>query len=127
MGSLRSKICMIAAVALVSAGGLAIGGSARADVFTLTNTRHDNCHTEFPGIESFVDCNTLAGNGSGSATINGGSIVGPDLNQQGPVDPNTTTLTAIADGPKTLTYSWDYVSTDTISARFDPAGYIVNG
>ena len=106
---------------------MAFAGVAKADTFTLTNTRHDDCHNEFPGILPNFDCNTLAGNGVGSATINGGNLTGADLNQQGPVDPNTATLTAIAAVDQTLTYSWDYFSEDTISSAFDPAGFLLNG
>lgn len=114
------------AFAALCAATMTAGWSARADTFVLTNTRHDDCHERY-GVPALISCDTTAGNGVGAATINGGSLSGPDLDQPFGVVSNTTTLTAIAENDETLIYDWDYFSLDTISSAFDPAGYVLGG
>ncbi|MFL5296457.1 MAG: PEPxxWA-CTERM sorting domain-containing protein [Phenylobacterium sp.] len=112
--------------ALSSAAVLAFAGSVRADTFTLSNTTHPDCHAEF-GAPPGYDCAKMTANGFATPIPGGYALTGPDLIVDVTGLHSTTTLTAIADVDETLVYDWDYFSQDTISAFFDPAGFILDG
>jgi hypothetical protein len=111
----------LAAVAAI--GGLTLAGAANADTFSLGNTTHPELYQPGPPA---VTPEQVDANGSASAVAGGYAITGPDLSGAVPVA-NTTSLTATALTPETLTFFWRYISFDSTSSALDPAGYLLNG
>jgi len=118
----------VAIAALCAASAVSLAGAAKADTFVLTNTTHDNCRQEFPGLPLSIGCADLNGNGTAQAIPGGFVITGPDLFDPSPVvDPNTVTLTATALSNQILSYNFDYFTEDDANSNFDVAGVILNG
>jgi hypothetical protein len=107
----------------LAAGAILLAGVAHADTFVVNNTTHPELYHPAPGA---VGPAQVDGNGSASPIAGGFQIVGPDgLPQYSP--DNTTSVTAIALAPETLTYFWQYISFDAENSSFDPAGFVLNG